>query len=297
MTDVWGGEPDQEGVIVDPGEKSWPQGHRRRVHHVPYREGRFTPEVRRVSGAMVMHHEDIYGMETERAFELTDRRCDTIARRFFEKAKLFCNMVEGVPKRRFLLTQFRRKMLPQSRRTHRSRQNAPYQKRKGHPGRGDRRRIRKPVRKCSLNFLSFSKETRAACHGDSHLRCICSVGAFDRSARAGAKHRTEREQPGSRSRSFRIESDRWNLPTTRAEALSHVSPVGLTTGGHLMADLDSRKDPRGLTCMLSAIVAVLAGRLLFSDAQVVRLVGATIVIVAGSLFLISCWRLFRSKTR
>jgi hypothetical protein len=64
-----------------------------------------------------------------------------------------------------------------------------------------------------------------------------------------------------------------------------------------MADLDSRKDPRGLTCMLWAIVAVLAGRLLFSDAQVVRLVGATIVIVAGSLFVISCWRLFRSKTR
>src|SRR4030095_14440073 len=46
-------------------------------------------------------------------------------------------------------------MLPQARRTHRSRQNAPYQKRKGHPGRGEGRRIRKPVRKCSLNFLSL----------------------------------------------------------------------------------------------------------------------------------------------
>src|SRR4029453_5091287 len=52
-------------------------------------------------------------------------------------------------------------MLPQSRRTHRSRQNAPYQKRKGHPGRGEGRRIRKPVRKCSLNFLSFENQESA----------------------------------------------------------------------------------------------------------------------------------------
>jgi hypothetical protein len=47
---------------------------------------------------------------------------------------------------------------------------------------------------------------------------------------------------------------------------------------------------------MSVIVAILAGRLLFSDERMVRLAGVIVLIVAASLFLFSCWRLFRSKT-
>jgi hypothetical protein len=68
---------------------------------------------------------------------------------------LLCNKVEACPKNVFSQHNSDVKMQPQSRRTYRSRQSAPYQKRKGHPGRVEGRRIRKPVRKCSLNFLSF----------------------------------------------------------------------------------------------------------------------------------------------
>jgi hypothetical protein len=42
------------------------------------------------------------------------------------------------------------------------------QKRKGHPGRGERRRIRKPVRKCSLNFLSFPRPDVGAIFGPQY---------------------------------------------------------------------------------------------------------------------------------
>jgi hypothetical protein len=61
--------------------------------------------------------------------------------------------------------------------------------------------------------------------------------------------------------------------------------------------LDTRKDRRVLTCVMPVIVAVLAGRLLFSDERMVRLAGVIVVIVAGSLFLFSCWQLFRSKSK
>jgi hypothetical protein len=61
--------------------------------------------------------------------------------------------------------------------------------------------------------------------------------------------------------------------------------------------LDARKDGRVLTCVMPVIVAVLAGRLLFSDERMVRLAGVIVVIVAGSLFLFSCWQLFRSKSK
>ena len=65
--------------------------------------------------------------------------------------------------------------------------------------------------------------------------------------------------------------------------------------------LDGGKDGRGSAAAMSAgvmsvIVAVLAGRLLFSDERMVRLAGVIVLIVAGSLFLFSCWGLFRSKT-
>jgi glucose uptake protein GlcU len=65
--------------------------------------------------------------------------------------------------------------------------------------------------------------------------------------------------------------------------------------------LDGRKDGRGSaaamsTGVMSVIVAVLAGRLLFSDERMVRLAGVIVLIVAGSLFLFSCLGLFRSKT-
>jgi len=59
---------------------------------------------------------------------------------------------------------------------------------------------------------------------------------------------------------------------------------------------DASKNSSVLTCGFSAIVVVFSGRLLFSDTQVVRLAGAVLVIVSGSLFLISCWWLFRSKS-
>ena len=48
--------------------------------------------------------------------------------------------------------------------------------------------------------------------------------------------------------------------------------------------------------MMSVIVGVLGARLLFSDEQMVRLAGVVVVIVAASLLLISCWRMFRSKS-
>jgi hypothetical protein len=64
--------------------------------------------------------------------------------------------------------------------------------------------------------------------------------------------------------------------------------------------LDSRKGGRGSAAAMSAgvmsvIVGVLGGRLLFSDERMVRLAGIVVVIVAVSLLLFSCWRLFRSN--
>jgi len=54
-----------------------------------YQEGRLSFEIRRVSGAISMRHEDKYGIQTEKAFDIPDRRCDAIARKFLESAKLF----------------------------------------------------------------------------------------------------------------------------------------------------------------------------------------------------------------
>ena len=64
-----------------------------------------------------------------------------------------------------------------------------------------------------------------------------------------------------------------------------------------MPTLDSRKAPHVLTSVPVVIVGVLGGRLLFSDERMVRLAGVVVVIVAGSLLLIGCWRLLRSKSR
>jgi hypothetical protein len=54
-----------------------------------YSEGRYTLEVRRDSGALIMQHADKYTTDDGRPFELSDRRCAAIARRFVERAKLF----------------------------------------------------------------------------------------------------------------------------------------------------------------------------------------------------------------
>jgi hypothetical protein len=65
--------------------------------------------------------------------------------------------------------------------------------------------------------------------------------------------------------------------------------------------LDGKKHRHGSAAAMSAfimsvIVAVLAVRLLFSDERMVRLAGVIVLIVAASLVLFSCWRLFRSTT-
>jgi hypothetical protein len=54
-----------------------------------YREGRYTLEVRRESGAVTMRHLDSYEEDPTKAFDLSDGRCAGIARRFLERAKLF----------------------------------------------------------------------------------------------------------------------------------------------------------------------------------------------------------------
>jgi hypothetical protein len=54
-----------------------------------YREGRWELEMNRVSGAISYSHLDRSGIETEKAFDLTDRRADGVARRFLERAALF----------------------------------------------------------------------------------------------------------------------------------------------------------------------------------------------------------------
>lgn len=54
-----------------------------------YQEGRHHFEVRRVSGAISMRYEDKYGIQTEKAFDISDRRCDSIVRKFLASAKLF----------------------------------------------------------------------------------------------------------------------------------------------------------------------------------------------------------------
>jgi len=64
--------------------------------------------------------------------------------------------------------------------------------------------------------------------------------------------------------------------------------------------LDAGKDRRGSAAtmsagVMSAIVGALGGRLLFSNEPMVRLAGVIVVIVAGSLFLLTCWRLLHSK--
>jgi hypothetical protein len=54
-----------------------------------YQEGRHYFQIRRRSGAISMRHDDKYGIQTERAFDIPDRRCDSIARKFLQSAKLF----------------------------------------------------------------------------------------------------------------------------------------------------------------------------------------------------------------
>ena len=56
-----------------------------------YLEGRFSFEIQRRSGAISFRHEDKYGIEADdqKEFALTDRRCDGIARKLLESAKLF----------------------------------------------------------------------------------------------------------------------------------------------------------------------------------------------------------------
>lgn len=54
-----------------------------------YVEGRWELELQRVSGATSFLHLDRYGIETAKAFDLSDRRADGVARRFLEQAALF----------------------------------------------------------------------------------------------------------------------------------------------------------------------------------------------------------------
>jgi len=54
-----------------------------------YMEGRWALEVNRVSGAVSYTHLDRYGIETDKAFDLPDRRAGDIARRFLDQAALF----------------------------------------------------------------------------------------------------------------------------------------------------------------------------------------------------------------
>jgi len=56
-----------------------------------YLEGRFSFEIRRVSGAISFRHEDKYGIEADdqKEFALTDRRCDRIGRKLLQSARLF----------------------------------------------------------------------------------------------------------------------------------------------------------------------------------------------------------------
>ena len=54
-----------------------------------YQEGRYLVEVQRLSGAIQFRHVDRYGREPENAFDVSDRRAATIARRFLETARLF----------------------------------------------------------------------------------------------------------------------------------------------------------------------------------------------------------------
>lgn len=56
---------------------------------VGYMEGRWGLEVNRVSGAVSYTHLDRYGIETDRAFDLSDERADGIARRFLDRTALF----------------------------------------------------------------------------------------------------------------------------------------------------------------------------------------------------------------
>lgn len=54
-----------------------------------YTEGRWQLEVNLVSGAVSYSHLDRYGIETEKAFDLSDERADGVARRFLDRAALF----------------------------------------------------------------------------------------------------------------------------------------------------------------------------------------------------------------
>lgn len=54
-----------------------------------YQAGRYSFEVRKASGSISMRHEDKYGIQTDKAFDIADRRCDTIARKFLQSAGLF----------------------------------------------------------------------------------------------------------------------------------------------------------------------------------------------------------------
>jgi hypothetical protein len=54
-----------------------------------YTEGRWGLEVNRVSGAVSYTHLDSYGIETEKAFDLSDARADGVARRFLDRAALY----------------------------------------------------------------------------------------------------------------------------------------------------------------------------------------------------------------
>lgn len=56
---------------------------------IAYREGRHHLEIHRASGALQLRHLDRYGRDTEKPFDLSDKRADSIARRFLEEAALF----------------------------------------------------------------------------------------------------------------------------------------------------------------------------------------------------------------
>lgn len=55
---------------------------------IGYREGRHHLEIHRVSGALQLRHLDKYGRDTGKTFELSDKKADTIAKRFLQESAL-----------------------------------------------------------------------------------------------------------------------------------------------------------------------------------------------------------------
>ncbi len=53
-----------------------------------YNEGRHRLEIHLASGAVAFYHRDKYGREPKKAFELSDRRADAIARKFLDRSKI-----------------------------------------------------------------------------------------------------------------------------------------------------------------------------------------------------------------